>query len=389
MILDAKFPPDPRVENEAVTLISAGHEVHLFCLSYATDFNKRELVNRIHVHRYYCNKLTYKLSALAYSFPFYHNLIAKSIQHFLQESGVDVIHIHDIQVAKAVFKVKYNKKIVLDLHENRPEIMKYYSHVNSFFGKLLIYPSRWKKFEYDFILQADKVIVVTEPAKRYYVKEIGVNENKFVVVPNTIRKQFYEDVNYDDEIISAYKETYNLLYMGETGIRRGTLELIQSISVVKEYIPNVKLIIVGKSKEDVILRNEIDKLGLNSFVELTGWQEFSKFQSYLKIAKIGFSPLHRNIHHDTTFANKIFQYMSFGLPIIVSDSTAQKEVVEESNCGLVHKALDINSLLKCIIELHSDEALYDKLSINAKRCIKEKYNWENTSLDLIKLYSTF
>ena len=34
MILDETFPPDPRVENEAVTLINAGHEVFLFCLTY-------------------------------------------------------------------------------------------------------------------------------------------------------------------------------------------------------------------------------------------------------------------------------------------------------------------------------------------------------------------
>jgi hypothetical protein len=30
MILDAVFPPDPRVENEAVSLIEAGHEVFPF-----------------------------------------------------------------------------------------------------------------------------------------------------------------------------------------------------------------------------------------------------------------------------------------------------------------------------------------------------------------------
>ena len=32
MILDAVFPPDPRVENEAISLINEGHHVFLFCL---------------------------------------------------------------------------------------------------------------------------------------------------------------------------------------------------------------------------------------------------------------------------------------------------------------------------------------------------------------------
>ena len=38
MILDAPFPPDLRVEKEALTLVGQGHEVILFCLSYDRDF---------------------------------------------------------------------------------------------------------------------------------------------------------------------------------------------------------------------------------------------------------------------------------------------------------------------------------------------------------------
>ena len=51
MILDKTFPPDPRVENEAISLIKAGHEVFLFCLKY----NKNEgdaIIKGIRVKRY-------------------------------------------------------------------------------------------------------------------------------------------------------------------------------------------------------------------------------------------------------------------------------------------------------------------------------------------------
>lgn len=387
MILDSTFPPDPRVENEALTLIAAGHEVHLFCFSFSKDFKSHEIINGIQVYRYYCNQLTYKLSALAYTLPFYHQRLIKPIQKFVLQSDIDVIHIHDLQIARAVLKVKSSKKIILDLHENRPEIMKYYSHVNSLLGKLLIYPFRWKKFEYRYIKKVDKVIVVTDSAKRYYIEEVKVEASKIAVVPNTIRRKFYEDVVFDDQIISKYKGTFNLLYLGETGLRRGTKELIQAIDSVKDVIPNVKLIIVGKSREDEILRHEVDSLKLNEYVELTGWQNFETFQSYLKIAKIGFSPLHRNIHHDTTFANKIFQYMSFGLPVVASDSTAQKEVIEECNGGLIHKAGNVQEIADCIIKLYKDEKLIKSLGENARKGIQEKYNWENTSKELVNLYA--
>ena len=80
MILDAPFPTDPRVSNEADALIQAGHEVFLFCLSYSKNFVENEILNKVKIRRYYCSNLTYKLSALAYTFPFYKNIMCKKIK---------------------------------------------------------------------------------------------------------------------------------------------------------------------------------------------------------------------------------------------------------------------------------------------------------------------
>jgi len=71
MILDAPFPTDPRVSNEASALINAGHEVFLFCISFKKDFKRNDILNSIKLKRYYCSKLLYKFSALAYTLPFY------------------------------------------------------------------------------------------------------------------------------------------------------------------------------------------------------------------------------------------------------------------------------------------------------------------------------
>ena len=44
--------------------------------------------------------------------------------------------------------------------------MKFYKHVNSFLGKLLISIKRWKKAEEKYVSKAEKVIVVTNQAKK-------------------------------------------------------------------------------------------------------------------------------------------------------------------------------------------------------------------------------
>ena len=62
MILDAEYPNDARISNECESLIKAGHEIFLFCLSYNKSFIRQEIINQINVRRYFCSKISYKLS---------------------------------------------------------------------------------------------------------------------------------------------------------------------------------------------------------------------------------------------------------------------------------------------------------------------------------------
>ena len=98
MILDDIFPPDPRVENEAITLINSGHEVFLFCLTYGNQ-KLHENINGIQIRRYKSNKIIYKLSALSYDFFGYRMIMKPKIDDFIKENSIEVIHIHDIRIA--------------------------------------------------------------------------------------------------------------------------------------------------------------------------------------------------------------------------------------------------------------------------------------------------
>ena len=99
---------------------------------------------------------------------------------------------YTVTILKSICK-KYNLKYTLDLHENRHEIMKSYKHVNSFLGKLLISVKRWKKAEEEYVSKAEKVIVVTNQAKKEIIKRCKISNDNVVVYPNTVRKSFYQN----------------------------------------------------------------------------------------------------------------------------------------------------------------------------------------------------
>jgi glycosyltransferase involved in cell wall biosynthesis len=388
MILDKTFPPDPRVENEAISLIKSGNEVYLFCLSY--NKNEDVVVNEIKVKRYLSNKLEYKLSALAYTFPFYTYLMHSKIYDFLIKNNIEAIHIHDMRIAEAVFTANKKLKlpVVLDLHDNIPEIMKLYPHLQKFPGKQLISPAKWKQKEETFIKKSDKVITVSQEFIEEVLDRTAISRDKMVLVPNTVQKSFYEDAVISNDIVKRYQNNFVVLYLGDTGLRRGLQTAIRAIFQLKDKIPTIKLVIVGKNTTDNVLKAQIKELKLEKFVDLEGWQNVSLFPSYIVVSSICISPLHRNIQHDVAYANKLFQYMSFSKPVLVSNAIAQKNLIERTNSGLVHEERNVEDFTDKVMEYYNDEEMRLRFGENGKRFIEEEFCWEKTSEKLVELYES-
>ncbi|MFO7888721.1 MAG: glycosyltransferase family 4 protein [bacterium] len=390
MILDKTFPPDPRVENEARQLIKHGHKVFLFCLNF-TNQPEFEIINNIAVYRYkFSKKLYKKISPLAYTIPLYHWILKKKIIQFLEKVSIDVLHIHDMTAAHSVFKLHISAPKILDIHENQPEIMKSYTHVINGIGKYLINPKKWKKKECSFIKKADKTIVVTPEAKQYYLHNIKrLKEEDIIYAPNTVDLDIFLNYTIKSEILHKFKDNFILLYLGSVAKRRGIDTVIKGINILKSKIPDIKFVVVGGNTRDITeLKKMIYNLKINNYVCFEGWQHLSLFPSYIKSSDICVSPLKRNIHHDTTLANKLFQYMSIGKPVVVSDCPAQANIVKSNNCGLVYTASDADDFAKQVLTLYKDDVLRENMGRNSKKTVKEKYNWGKTGNYLVEFYQS-
>ena len=133
------------------------------------------------------------------------------------------------------------------------------------------------------------------------------------------------------------------------------------------------------------IKSKIKKLKISSLVDFVGWQKEEDLFKYLLISDIGLSPLYRNQHHDTTYANKIFQYISFNIPLLCSDSIAQAELVSKFNCGKIFKEKNVEDFISNLLLMIKNKELYSKLQKNCYDAIT-KLNNSVVSKDLIKIY---
>jgi glycosyltransferase involved in cell wall biosynthesis len=386
MILESEFPPDVRVEKEIRTLTQAGHKIYLIATSTKKKIPE-EQSNGLDIHRMHKSKLMTKFSALALSFPFYFNFWKRHIERFLSKHQIDVIHLHDLPLASVVFKLgkKHGIPAVFDFHENRPEIMKLYAHTNTTIGKLLISYKKWENYQAKYSKLADRLILVTPEAKIYYTKKYQVNAEKTFVVPNFADVEHLKSIQPEQEIKNKYSKKFMLVYFGDTGLRRGTMTIVEAANLLKDR-SEVHFVIIGNSKQQYLLSEKAKTYGLTN-IEFTGFLNFKEIVSYISASRAGLCPFLRNIHHDTTYANKLFQFLYFGKPVIASDCPAQKTIINESNAGLIHVADDHHDLAKKIIEL-KDHTDYNQLSQNAKKAVLSKYNTLIGNESLIDLYNS-
>jgi glycosyltransferase involved in cell wall biosynthesis len=218
------------------------------------------------------------------------------------------------------------------------------------------------------------------------MEKLMLESTKFIVLPNTVRKSFREEAVISPSIVNRYKDNFVILYLGDTGLRRGLMTALDGMSDIIKAIPNVKLVLVGSNKSDDVLKRRSTALGIDEYVDFEGWQDFKLFQSYIMASDICISPLHRNLHHDTTFANKVFQYMAFAKPLVVSDCEAQHIIVEKANCGLVHEAENTSQYVERILTLYHDKSLQKSMGENGQVFVDQRYNWEKKSEDLVNYY---
>ena len=389
MILDEEFPPDVRVEKEIRALEKDGHQIHL--LAYTRKYQAlTDSYNSVKVKRIVISKLMYKFKALALVLPFYFNFWKNFIESEIEKNDFDVIHVHDLTLVSTVLKIGRNNNIPVigDYHENRPEIMKMYDHVNSFPGNILISVKKWQKFQAKYSKMLDRLILVTKEAKDYYIKNYNLDEKKVFVVPNYVNLDDLNKFSIDDKVVKKYSNKFMLVYFGDTGSRRGTMTILETaLDLQNDHENNdVHFVIIGDSREQSKLEERVRELKLKN-VEVTGYMPIEKAVSYFSAANAGLCPFLRNIHHDTTYSNKMFQYMAFGKPVIVSDCPSQANLVKENNCGLVFTGGDSKMLKQKIIEL-KNEKIYKELSDNSLVCVKDKFNSSVADNELSKVYAS-
>jgi glycosyltransferase involved in cell wall biosynthesis len=381
MILESEFPPDVRVENEILALTEAGHEVHLAC-STKKNRPESEKFGKAFIHRKKISEFIYKSSVGSLKFPFYFNFWRNFLFPLCSIEGFDAVHISDLPLSRIgkEIKEKFNTCLIIDLHENWPALLKTAAHTRTIAGRLLSSNHRWVEYEKRMLPEADIVITVIEEARDRIIN-LGIDPEKICIVSNTIN---YDGLNIKSGIIDP--EVFTIFYGGAINKHRGLQIVLEAVKkcVVKGL--NIRFWIVGDGSYRKNLEKLSKSLEIEPNVKFWGHKPFLEMLEILGESNAAIIPHVRNDNNDASSPNKLYQYMYLNKPIISSDCTSLKRIIDQTHTGFIYKNDSADDLSLLLEKLSGEKNILDELDGNGRTAVIEKYNWNIDKKRLLEAY---
>ncbi|MCW5937031.1 MAG: glycosyltransferase [Fimbriimonadaceae bacterium] len=287
--------------------------------------------------------------------------------------GADLYHFHDPELIPVGLALKaQGKTVVYDVHE---------SHAESILDRAYI-PAPLRRFvsanvarlERQADRKLDAIVAATPKIGRAFTNL------RTVLVQNY---PLAGELEAPIEAPFADRERA-VVFVGGVSAARGAREMVRAMDQTRD----VRLILVGPFTPAALEAELRQEPGWRN-VEALGWQDRPAVAAAMARARTGLVLFHPMRNHVESQPNKLFEYMSAGLPVIGSDFPYWRELLTPEGgepVGVPVDPLDPTKVAEAVQRLVDDPGFAESLGQNGRRAVAEKFNWATQEQVLLNLY---
>lgn len=284
-----------------------------------------------------------------------------------------IYHLHDPELIPIGLKLKKTgKTVIFDAHEDVPKQLLGKPYLN--------HPARWvlsksfAAYEGRACKRLDAVIAATPSIfakyERMGVKSIDINN--FPLLGELAV----------GEVDWRLKEKH-VCYVGGIARIRGIVEVVQAMTQVRSQ---ARLQLVGEFSEHVVEQHVQKERGWQQ-VDALGFVGRQHVAQVLQRSMAGLVTFLPAPNHVDAQPNKMFEYMSAGVPVIASDFPLWREIIEGNQCGLCVDPRDPPAIAQAIDYLVTHPAEAEQMGRNGQKAVEQKYNWTVEERKLLTFYN--
>lgn len=360
---------DPRVRKQIISYTENG--VDLFCVGIKSkDYNEEE-VKKIPcpVKLEEVNSKLRNANISVFKKIWREISVNKAIVKTIVEGNPDVIHANDLNALVPAYKAakKIKCKLVYDTHEV------FLENAGVVSNKVMKFI--WGYYERKIVKKLDLMVCVSHAASDYFAEKYKIE--KPMVVTNCALKS--EEV---DKISIEKNDGFEVLNHGKFYSGRGYETMVDACALVSD-MPEIKLVVRGFGELEGAIREKAEKLKNKEQFKIYPPVLVKDMITSAAKSRVGVAiTVPYCLNFKLSVSNKIFEYASAGLPVIMSDIPEHRYLNDKYGIGIVLRENTAECLAEAVRKFYNDRELYDRCVAGVEKMSME-VTWENEFKKLI------
>ncbi len=155
--------------------------------------------------------------------------------------------------------------------------------------------------------------------------------------------------------------------------------LVDAIPLIRRRFPDCRFVIAGAGKAEGELKSRARELGIDTAIDWTGW--LPETATVLTQGHV-----YVNTWPAEGFGMATAEAMGYALPVIVVDSGASPELVEDRISGRIVEALNPPALAETVCHLLADRPLAAAIGSAARERASRRYSFRSTAVSMLDFY---
>jgi glycosyltransferase involved in cell wall biosynthesis len=237
----------------------------------------------------------------------------------------------------------------------------------------------WTKIEKSIFPDLNHVMTVSNSIASQYEKEYFIRP--LVIMNAGVRTDKIKPYTREESGLPA-DDLILIIHGTGINIDRGAEELVEALTLLE----GVTLLIVGSGDVIPQLKQKVKDMKTDSrirFIPTVPWNDLIR---YIKMADIGMSlDKDTSLNYRFSLPNKLFDYISAGIPFIAGNLFEPAKIIREFNCGVLIDKITPQSIKSAIDDLKNHPEKLITLTKNAKSA-SLILNWENEEKKVAGFY---